>query len=274
MKNSELKGRSIVLICLVVVILLPLLYYGLYFVLRGPLPHTPQLIAHRGGRAHNPENTLAAFRHAIDLEVDWLEFDVQVTKDGTLVVIHDETVDRTTNGTGRVADLTLEQIRALDAGNGEKVPTFDEVLTLAKEADIRIMPELKSPQLYPGIEGKLVEAVVAANYIDQTLIQSFNLETLETVRTLNPDIQVCPLYGLGKFNLSGLQPAGANIVCPMAEMAVIFPWMLRQTHQEGRQAYVWFGIIENSLTMRLIRAFDADGIMVDNTETLSEVLGP
>ncbi len=84
--------------------------------------------------------------------VDWLEFDVQMTKDGALVVIHDETVDRTTNGTGAVRDLTLEEIRSLDAGQGEKVPTFEEVVQLAKTNGVKILPETKSPEFYPGIE--------------------------------------------------------------------------------------------------------------------------
>ncbi|MDH5508339.1 MAG: glycerophosphodiester phosphodiesterase family protein, partial [Anaerolineae bacterium] len=87
---------------------------------------TPQLIAHRGGKTYQPENTLAAFKQAIADGVDQLEFDVQMTKDGVLVVIHDEEVDRTTNGSGLVADLTLAEIQALDAGGGERVPTFAE----------------------------------------------------------------------------------------------------------------------------------------------------
>ncbi len=272
MKDPKRRRPAIMLTCLVLVILLPIIYYGLYFILQGPRPATPQFIAHRGGRAHNPENTPAAFRHAIDLGVDWLEFDVQMTKDDVLVVIHDETVDRTTNGTGRVADLTLEEIRALDAGNGQNVPTFAEVLTLAKEVDKNIMPELKSPHLYPGIEAKLIDAVTEADYVGKTLIQSFNLDSLETVHNLNPEIKVGPLYRLWHFDLGSPQPADTKVVCPMAEMVVLYPWMLRQARSEGRQAYVWFGIIEHPLTQRLVLAFGADGLMVDNTESLAEIL--
>src|SRR5512137_114803 len=110
-----------------------------------------QIIAHRGGPAYAPENTLAAFRHAITLGVDWLELDVHLSRDGEVVVIHDETVNRTTNGVGRVADLSLAELRALDAGagGGERVPAFTEVLTLAKEAGVGLLVELKSPHLYP-----------------------------------------------------------------------------------------------------------------------------
>jgi len=256
----------------IALLLLPLAYYGLYFILRRPLPENPQLLAHRGGPVHAPENTLAAFRNAIAIGADWLEMDVQVTKDGELVVIHDETVDRTTNGSGAVRDLTLEEIRALDAGNGEQVPTFEEVITLAKEAGVRIMPEAKSPGLYPGLEAKMVEAIVEADYVDMTLIQSFEPQALETIKALNPDIQVCPLYGIGQFDLGRAQPGQADTVCPMAEMVVLYPWMLRQAHAEGYRAFVWFGVIENPLVMRVILALGADGLMVDNPLALADIL--
>ncbi len=266
------RRRRIMFICLLVIILMPVLYYSLYFLLRGPLPPNPQLIAHRGGRDHNPENTLLAFQHAIDLGANWLEFDVQMSSDGALVVIHDETVERTTNGTGNVADLTLAQLCQLDAGNGQKIPTLAEVLDLAKAAHLNILPELKSPQLYPGIEAKIIEALVAADYLANTRVQSFNFDTLDTVHQLNPAVNTCPLYGIGDFNLSGPQPGQATVVCPMAEMVLLYPWMLRQIHADGYQAYVWFGIIEHPLTQRLLLTLGADGLMVDNTESLSTIL--
>jgi glycerophosphoryl diester phosphodiesterase len=259
--------------CLSLLILLPLLYYGLYFFKRGPLPTNPQLIAHRGGPAYAPENTLAAFRYAIALGVDWLEMDVQMTQDGVLVVIHDETVDRTTDGTGAVANLTLAQTHALDAGNGEQVPTFEEVIALAKEAGVKILPEIKSPHLYPGIEAKVVQAVVDADYVEKTIIQSFDPQAMDTVHTLNPDIQLCQLYGQGDFDVSGPQPGSAKRVCLMAEMVILYPWLVKQAHDEGHPAFVWFGLIEHPLMMRFLLALGADGLIVDDPVALSKILG-
>jgi glycerophosphoryl diester phosphodiesterase len=258
--------------CLAVLLLLPLLYYGLYFVRRGALPANPQLIAHRGGPAYAPENTLAAFRQTIALGVDWLEMDVQMSQDGALVVIHDETVDRTTDGAGRITDLTLEQIRSLDAGNGEPVPTFEEVIALAKEAGIGILVEIKSPHLYPGIEAKVAQAVIETDYVDQSIIQSFEPQALNTIHALNPDLQLCALYGLWDLSLSGPQPGQANWVCPMAEMVVLNPWLIKQAHAEGRQAFVWFGFIEHPLVMRFILALGADGLIVDDPAALARIL--
>ncbi len=259
--------------CLLVLILILLLYFGLYFALRGPLTSDPQLIAHRGGPVYAPENTLAAFRNAIAVGADWIEMDVQMTRDGVLVVVHDETVDRTTNGTGAVGDLTLEQIHALDAGNGERVPTFDQVIVLAKEAGVGLLPETKSPHLYPGIEAKMVQAIVEADYVQNTVIQSFEPETLDVIKELDPDIKVCPLYGLWVLDLGGPQPGEAHILCPMAEMVILNPWMIRQAHAEGRKVFVWFGVIEYPLVMRFILDLGADGLMVDDPMALANALG-
>lgn len=258
--------------CLLLVVVVLLTYYGLYFIFRGPLPSDPQLIAHRGGPVYEPENTMAAFRHAIGVGVDWVEMDVQRTKDGVLVVIHDETVDRTTDGTGEVGDMTLEQIRRLDAGNGEQVPNFVEVIELAREAGVGLLPEAKSPNLYPGIEEDLVNALREGNYAQKTVIQSFDLDALEALLRVDEAIQVCPLYGLWILDLGNPRPREAEILCPMAEMAILSPWMIRQAHTEGRQVYVWFGALEHPLVMRFILALGADGLMVDDPVALAEIL--
>jgi glycerophosphoryl diester phosphodiesterase len=246
-----------------------LIYYCVQVLLRTPPVIPLQNIAHRGGSKGAPENTLAAFRNGIVQGLDWLEFDVQMTKDGVLVVIHDETVDRTTNGTGAVRDLTLEQIRALDAGQGEKVPTFEEVVELAKTSGVKIMPETKSAHLYPGLEEKMLKTLEQANYLDQTIFQSFEADSLDKLHRLNPQSKLCALYGLWKFNVSA--PSGdAQYVCPMGEMMLLNPWMIRQAHQEGKQVFIWFGAIENPFTLGVARFFGADGLFVNDLMLLEE----
>ena len=244
--------------------ILLLLYYGSFLLLRGPIPARPVAIAHRGDSAHQPESTLASFRSAIDAGADWLEMDVQMSDDGHLVVIHDTTVDRTTNGSGQVADLTLAQLQALDAGNGEQIPTFADVLALASDANTPIMPEAKSPELYPGLEMKIVEALNAASYADRAVVQSFDSASLVRLHEIAPDLPLCVLYGLGHFDLSGPQLGDATAVCPMAEMVLLYPWMLRQAHDEGRKVYVWFGALEHPWTIRLLVEFGADGVIADD----------
>jgi glycerophosphoryl diester phosphodiesterase len=258
--------------CLLIPVVLIVLYYSSYFLLRGPLPANPQLIAHRGGKTTTPENTLASFRNAISLGADVLEFDVQMSADGVLVVIHDDTVDRTTNGTGLVGKMTSGQIFSLDAGNGEHVPTFAEVIQLAKESGVNILPEAKSPELYPGLGEKMVDELVAADYLDHAIIQSFVPETLEEIRAYNSDAQACLLTGLWKFSIPTAIPGQTIASCPMAEMVLLNPWMIRSAHTRGQEVYIWFGVIEHPLTVRLMRAFGADGIMVDDPAALAEVL--
>lgn len=248
-------------------------YYVLYFLLRGPLPANPQLIAHRGGPAYNPENTMVAFRYAVEIGVDWLEMDIQRTQDGVLIVIHDETVDRTTDGTGNVRDMTLAQIRALDAGGGEQVPTFEEVILLAQEAGIGLMPEAKSPYLYPGIEAEMVAAVAEAGHLQWTVFQSFEADAVENLRRANAEAMVCPLYRLWWEVDVSPPPGDAQVLCPMAEMVALNPWLIRQAHREGREVYIWFGILENPIMMRVMLALGADGLMVDDPVALGHVWG-
>src|SRR5919206_2641798 len=162
-----------------------------------------QILAHRGASAYAPENTLAAFRLAVEQRADWLEMDVQQTSDGKLIVFHDIRVDRTTNGRGAVRDLTLEQVRQLDAGAwfgaqfaGERVPTFEEVVAFARQAGIKIFPEMKDPRLYPGIEERMAAVIAANDYEDQTVVQSFDGGSLEKLRQINPKLRLATLYTL------------------------------------------------------------------------------
>jgi len=254
-----------------IILSIPLVYFGGHVVFRSPPAGPVQVIAHRGGPSHAPENTLAAFRTAIDQGASWLEFDVQMTRDGELVVIHDVTVSRTTDGAGAVRDLTLEQIRALDAGGGERVPTLEEVVVLARSHGVGILPETKAAHLYPGIEEKLVQALVAADYLDHAVIQSFQAASLERLRGLAPDARLCALYGRWRFDVR--QPPGdAQLVCPMAEMVLLAPGMIRQARREGRQVFVWIGVFENRFMFEAMRLFGADGIMSDDPAALRDAM--
>lgn len=271
--RKRMSGRRALSIIMLAALILLVLYYGLEIQLGQPLAAETQVIAHRGGPAYAPENTLAAFQKAIDEGVDWLEFDVQMTSDGALIVIHDTTVDRTTNGGGPVADFTLEQIQSLDAGDGERVPTFEEVIELAKTANVGILPEAKSPELYPGIEQAMADAIVNAGYLDKTIVQSFDAEALDLLHEINPDLQLCALYGQGVLSVAGPQPGEAAYVCPMAEMAILNPGMIRNAHAEGLQVFVWFGLLENPNLIRLMLWLGADGVMVDDPLAMQALMG-
>lgn len=159
------------------------------------------IIAHRGCSGNFPENTLAAFRAAARLPIDGVEFDVQMTKDGELVVIHDETIDRTSNGTGYVKDMTLEQLRTYGFGVwfkscflGERIPTLQEVLDCFPNSKIQFNIELKNDFIrYEGMEKKVIALIRERNIVDRVVISSFNHDSLRLVRKLAPEIATAML---------------------------------------------------------------------------------
>lgn len=177
-----------------------------------------QIIAHRGYRAVAPENTLPAFEAALAYNPDMLEMDLHRTKDGHLVVIHDETVDRTTNGTGLVKDLTLAEIKALDAGQykapkmpGVTIPTFAEFLTFLQDQRFAktLLIEIKTDhQEYPGIEAEILAMVADFKPSYAIIYQSFNLETLKTIRRLAPAADVAALAVWGGYKVYWLKWRG------------------------------------------------------------------
>lgn len=246
--------------------------YALCAVIGKPLADRVLLIAHRGTSAEYPENTLQAFDQAIAAGAGWLEFDVQMSRDGELVVIHDTTVDRTTNGTGSVADLTFAQLRSLDAGNGQVIPTFAEVLIVALRGGVGVMPELKSPGLYPGISQKLVDVALEMGFRDQMIIQSFSGEALDQLHRIDPDLKLCVLYGPRTLMISPDQPGAAGYVCPAARTVVLNPWIIQQAHNANRQVLVWFDTAQSPLIVRALLAFGVDGLIVDNPADARELL--
>src|SRR6185436_16667379 len=235
-----------------------------------------QVLAHRGASAYAPENTLAAFRLAIEQRADWLELDVQQTKDGQLVVFHDLRMERTTNGRGNLRDLTLEQVQALDAGSwygaqfaGERVPTFEEVVALARERGIRIFPEVKDPRFYPGIEERVAAVISANGYEDSTIVQSFDMTSLERLRQANPRLKLAALY-TATAPLRGEPPAGVTVIGPPWELVNIDPTLVRDAHAGGRQVVVWS--VDSALPVRGLIDARVDGIITSRPDVVRSIL--
>lgn len=153
------------------------------------------VIGHRGAAGLEPENTLRSIRKAMDLGVDRVEVDVRVSKDGHLIIIHDETVDRTTNGHGYVKDLRLTQLRRLDAGIGERIPTLIEVFGLVKGRVI-LQVELK----VKDAAEPLVRLVEGLDVVKDVIITSFMHDQLEKIHTLNADIGSGALFKKVKYD--------------------------------------------------------------------------
>lgn len=156
--------------------------------------------AHRGYSAKYPENTLRAFEAALP-HVDGIELDVQRTKDGRLVVIHDETVDRTTDGSGFVKDMTLKQIRQLKT-DGERIPTLEEVYAFVASHDVTVNVELKTDQFdYAGIEPLAWLTTEEFGLEDRVVFSSFNPDTLVRLRDVAPEARIAVLTEDGHADL-------------------------------------------------------------------------
>lgn len=147
-------------------------------------------VGHRGAAGHAPENTLAAIQKGIALGVDFVEIDVRRTADGVLVALHDATVDRTTNGKGRVDCLSLQEIKQLNAGDGEHIPTLEEVLKVAV-GKTGLMLELKTR----GTARQAAEMVRKAGLSSSVIYASFLHDELEHVRTVDPEASLMTLFG-------------------------------------------------------------------------------
>jgi glycerophosphoryl diester phosphodiesterase len=146
---------------------------------------------HRGAAALEPENTVRSFRRACDLGVDRVETDVRLTRDGHLICLHDATVDRTTNGSGAVADLTFEEVRKLDAGLGEQIPTLEEAIAAVRGRAV-LQIELKGEGTVPATL-RVLETVGLAP--DEFLLTCFEPSRLEEVRAHRPEWPVSLLFG-------------------------------------------------------------------------------
>ena len=139
--------------------------------------------AHRGAMCHAPENTLAAFEKAIAMGTHRIEFDVRRCKSRQIVVMHDETVDRTTNGSGRVAELTLGELSALRASGTEPIPTLEDTLSLAK-GRVKLLVEIKEP----GLAAEVANLIDAAGMAEDCTISSFVEEELLAIRAVKPGL--------------------------------------------------------------------------------------
>jgi glycerophosphoryl diester phosphodiesterase len=159
-----------------------------------------KIIGHRGGKAGYPENTLINFRRAVSCGADGVEFDVQMTKDGEVVVIHDELIDRTMNGRGLVKNYTLKELKKMNVGEyldpkfiEEQIPTLAEVLEIAKYLPI-INIELKTFLPYPGLEKKVIDILEEHKVKEKAIISSFNHHSLVKIKELDKEIKTGALF--------------------------------------------------------------------------------
>ena len=233
-------------------------------------------VAHRGASVHYPENTLLAFHQAIKEGVDAIEVDVHRTRDGQLVIIHDSTLERTTNGHGRVADHSLREIRSLDAGQSEKIPLLNEVIQLAHEAQIRLCVEIKGTT--EAEELAITEAIVStlknANFLGQAIITSFSSKVLLHAKALNSEVSTMLDPSPQDGSLTARQicaqvlRAGAN--CLSYDFRFLTPAIVRECQLTGLALWPWDP--DEPEDIQKVLMWDVDGIMTNRPDALNKVL--
>lgn len=238
-------------------------------------PKRPLVIAHRGASAYAPENTLAAFELAVAQGADLLEFDVHLSADDQPVIIHDETLDRTTSGTGRVRDRSLRELKRLDAGAwrgrtfcGQRVQSLQEVLERFRDR-VGFAVELKAGTgLYPGIEDRVVSLLEIYDVVERAIVLSFDHAALAVVGACNAALRRVALIEDGEpeppENIAAVVPEGATAVGLSARLAT--ERRVGAARWAGLDLYVWT-VNEPPLMDRLI-GWGVAGIITDTPDVL------
>jgi glycerophosphoryl diester phosphodiesterase len=234
----------------------------------------PFIIAHRGGSLEAPENTLASFKHAVDVGAKFVELDVQMSSDGVLVIIHDETLDRTTTGSGPVGDLTFDELRELDAGvkkgdewKGEKIPTLREVLDLCVGEGVGVVIELKSPDLYTGMVEK-VAALLGEMWIEgaeNLWCISFDHDAIRRMRTLDATVPLGYLFE--PYAQDFVYPDDTvQVYCPYYKTALAHPDQVARAHELGKLVMVY--TVNTEEEIRQLTEIGVDGLVTDRPGAL------
>ncbi|WP_455257496.1 glycerophosphodiester phosphodiesterase [Peptoniphilus asaccharolyticus] len=231
-------------------------------------------IAHRGFRSKYPENTMIAFKKAFEAGADGVEFDVHLTKDGEVVIIHDERIDRTTDGKGRVQDYTYQELRQFNAAKGfeldkEEIPLLEEYLEYVKDMDIVTNIELKTGVYsYLGIEDKVNDLLKKYELEDKVIISSFNHFSILRMKKINPNLQYGlltdswmhePWNYLNSLEVKHYHPSGYG----MSED------LIRGIHENGLCVNVWFG--SERWDFEDVIKMGVDAIITDYPDEIDEI---
>lgn len=254
-------------------------------------PPEPLVIAHRGGKGLWPENTLYAFEHAVDLGVDVLEMDIHSTADGVLVVMHDDTVDRTTDGSGPIQALTLDEIKALDAGynwsaddgqttpyrgQGIAVPALEEVFAAFPNVPMNIEikqaePSIAAPFCQLIREHAMSDRILVASF-DQAVIKEFRRECPEVATTAGQN-EVVALFVLGRIFLDAVYtPPSEAVQVPeyRSGLHVLTPRFVEAAHSSGLEVHAW--TINDVDDMQRLLDLGVNGLITDYPDRLMSLL--
>ncbi|GJI60599.1 MULTISPECIES: glycerophosphodiester phosphodiesterase [Bacillus] len=228
------------------------------------------IIAHRGSSSAAPENTIAAFDVAVEQGADYIELDVQMTMDQHVVVIHDDTVERTTNGNGLVKSYTLDQLKKLDAGSwfdqqytNERIPTLQEILERYSQR-IGILIEIKHPKRQIGIEKAVARIINRFAYSRHIIIQSFDVHALQRIKAFAPSLRTALIIKPDAFKLTKrkLTTYSSFANCLNMKKTMINRWWIDRIHTFEMDVFIW--TVKDQKTADRIKKYPIDGVVTDN----------
>jgi len=239
------------------------------------------VIAHRGASGVAPENTMAAFRKALEWGAGFIETDLQLSRDARLVAMHDDTLERTTNGRGPVSSKTVEELRKLDAGSwfppsgqgaasfaGERIPTIEEILAFGREHEIGLHLEIK-PTGPSGAEHAIVGALHASNEVARSVVLSFSAGVLKRVRQLDPLVMTGFLFSDRLSSpVSTAVDAGARQLLPRIDR--VTRELVTEAHAHDLKVVAWTA--DSRAEMQKLIAVGVDGIITNYPDRLIELL--
>lgn len=226
-------------------------------------------VAHRGGIVPGyPENTLAAFAQAIEHGAGVIEIDLRATRDGEIVVIHDETVNRTTDGRGRVDEMTSAELSALDAGNGQRIPTYEEVLEFVAGKDVDLLLDIKQG---PGLDKReVVRVTYEHGAASNVIVGPRSVEDLREFSELDPDLRTLGFIA----DVNGIEPfidAGVDIIRLWPEWIEADTGLVERVHRLGKPVWVTAGAAPREELERLV-GLGVDGILSDSPALMRSLL--
>jgi len=234
----------------------------------------PWVIAHRGASAVAPENTMAAFRRAVEMGAECIETDLHLSRDGRLVIVHDATLNRTTSGDGLVKNFTFNELRDLDAGTwfskdfaGERIPTIEDLLDFAGQADLSLYLEIKGGAGY-GVERAVISALRGRKESKAAVVLCFDASVLDRIHQLDRLLMTALLFDSGGEDMvKEAVRVGARQIGPRGDC--VTPELVADAHRRGLKVVAW--TINEATQMRALAKVGVDGIITNHPDRLIAV---
>ena len=263
-------------LCLLMILFGSIYTYGIYtgkYHLNFKIRREIEVTAHRGDSKHYPENTMSAFKGAKKLGADWIELDVQMTRDGEIIVIHDTSLQRTTGLHKNTWELSYDEIRKLDAGSffdekykDERIPLLKEVLLYAKENHIKLNIELKPTGHEKDFEKTVIDLIRETKFEENCVITSQVYEVLQNVKRYNTNIQTVYVMSLAYGDITSLVDADSFSI----EATSVTPSLVKRIHKEGKQLYAW--TVNTEENIRRMIDLNVDNIITDQVSFTKDII--